>query len=239
MSRKKPNIDSLADEISADLAPSDFPSDLGVLAEIDLLALHARVVGEARNLQDKIKRDGRPSGVDKDLDRLRAILKLKYKKTAIVEKEIGTRDHLLPSDANLRALSYTELHALRTRVNDDLRDGRIRLQDIERMDTRAPARLAELKRLHASLKCRKSEYDRLSLEFKRRKISNLDLDRFLVRVASADPAELERYLNDTRDRNSGWWPQSVIGMGDHVLVVWKTKEPLREGDSAGDESKNE
>lgn len=221
------NIDPaiLAAQISDDLAPSDFPEDLCAVADDDLIALHLRVVSDVNELRNKVSQyESLPDCDQHELARFVAILKLKFNKSNKVEKELDRRDRLVPMGKALHSLSYEKLLELNLLLQKKLRDTNARQKTLTGLREPSPTDLADLRRVNGSLKRRKSEYHRLLAEFKRRKRGNLDAERFIVRRASADPAELEAYLAEARAEHPHWWPTTLLGMGDHVLVVWKTKE---------------
>lgn len=233
--------ESLAAEISADLAPSDFPADLGTLPDDDLVALHVRVEGDASSLRLKVKDmpDLKQGADHKELYRLRAILKIKRSKCTKVEDEFLRRAKIVPSDDELRSLTYPQVRHVRTGVNDALIAVRERLRQLERLpidQRRRPASLAELARSRALIQLRKNEFDRISAEIGRRKGEKPDPYRFRVDIASIGAPQLEAYLNHTRDMHPGWWPENIISAGDHVLVVWRIRESEDNADGdAGEE----
>lgn len=229
----------LASEISADLAPSDFPPHLGTVPDDELFLLHARLVGETKDLRSSIKEIEKNSrGPTEDLGRIRAILSLKYTKVEKIEKEIGRRDpSRLPSDKDLRKLPRAELHALMMSLSDELGVQKNHMRELEKIRERSPVQLAKLRRLDDARQRRLSERSRLSLEFSRRKEANVDPSKtiFMVRRAPMAAAELEGYLAATHKEHPKWYPQNIIAMGDHLLVVWRTTEPLYDGDPPDEE----
>lgn len=209
---------SLAAEISEDLTASELPDDLRSLPKSELEEIHAVII---RDIED-VKRRCDLEEADRQRRRLEAIHQIKLAKLSKVENELGRRWALLPSsDAPLAKWSYAELHERQGKVVADLQALKPRLKGLEE----APEERSEFYRIKALVRYRKAEQRRLIKEFARRKKDNLNQDRFLVRRVSAEPEELEEYLNANVEKGCARWPHDIVGMGDHVLVVWKTREP--------------
>ncbi len=205
---------SLAEEMSADLAASALPDNLRSIPKRDLEEIHGAIVQDIEDVKQRVQVEEDES----ENRRLEAIREIKQRKLSKVESELGRRWRVVPP--SLTDSSYTELHTYQEKVVADLRNMKAEIRELEDGTDRP-----RLYRLKAFVRHRKGEHRRLTKEFVRRKEANLGHDRFLVRRASANPEELEEYLNENTEKGAARWPHSLVWMGDHVLVVWRTREP--------------
>ena len=205
---------SLAEEMSADLTASALPENLRSIPKRGLEEIHAAIVQDIEGVKQRVKAETDES----EHRRLEAIREIKQRKLSKVESELGRRWGIAPQ--SLTDCSYTDLHKYLDEVVSDLGKMKPEIRELEHGTDRP-----KFYRLKAFVRQRKGEHSRLTKEFVRRKATQVGRDRFLVRRVSSNPEELEEYLNENTEAGLARWPHSVVWMGDHVLVIWKTREP--------------
>ncbi len=217
---------SLAEEMSEDLSPSDVPDDLGSLSDDDLFILCERVSAEwskAKRLLEGLKSSEHVD--ERETGRMNAIIRIKRQKQHNLVKELDQRGNFCVPE-ELDSLPFGELHELRGKIISEQRSVKKR---ISRHATVTVADHDIVDGLCSIYELRKGSMRRLEKEFRRRKKQQLDRERFLVSETSDDPAELEDYINGIRDKFPSRYPTGFVATkSGKLLVIWRTKEPYPE-----------